>query len=185
LGVRAWQRDWPSVYCAHARVLHLHRATTSRYFTAGELDRILERNYIRFLAGAVGNRAWFKRLWREKVVRLNLTKNVPALAIAAAQPIRLPALANATEFFDLTNGDVSVFPGKPPSGKPVVLVASPYLPFPLAHGAAVRIYNLMRRAACDFDQILVAFVDEPRPVPAELREICVEVVTVRRAGTHA
>ena len=31
------------------------------------------------------------------------------------------------------------------------LIASPYLPFPLSHGAAVRIYNLMRRAAADFD----------------------------------
>jgi glycosyltransferase involved in cell wall biosynthesis len=83
------------------------------------------------------------------------------------------------------NGDVAVFPGKAPRGKPVVLVASPYLPFPLAHGAAVRIYNLMRRAAADFDQVLVAFVEEARPVPAELLEICVEVVTVRRTGSHA
>ncbi len=185
LGVRAWQQGWPSVYCAHARVLHLHRATTSRYFTAEELDRVLEQNYIRFLARAVGNRELFKRLWRENVVRLNLTKNVPALALAAAQPIRLPPVENATGFFDLTNGEVSVFPGKQPSGKPVVLVASPYLPFPLAHGAAVRIYNLMRRAARDFDQILVAFVEEAHPVPPELREICVDVVTVRRAGSHA
>jgi hypothetical protein len=30
LGVRAWVRGWPSVYCAEARVLHEHRATTSR-----------------------------------------------------------------------------------------------------------------------------------------------------------
>ena len=67
----------------------------------------------------------------------------------------------------------------------MVLIASPYLPFPLAHGAAVRIYNLMRRAARDFDQVLVAFVEEPRPVPQELREICVEIVTVRRPGSHA
>src|SRR5215469_8887172 len=72
------------------------------------------------------------------------------------------------------NGDVAVFPGKPPSGKPVVLIASPYLPFPLSHGAAVRIYNLMRRGAQDFDQVLVAFVEDPRPVPQELRDICVE-----------
>src|SRR5207302_2208331 len=47
LGVRAWQYGWPSVYCAGARVLHLHRATTSKYFTQRQLDRILEQNYIR------------------------------------------------------------------------------------------------------------------------------------------
>ena len=88
-------------------------------------------------------------------------------------------------FLALTNGDVAVFPGRARSGKPVILVASPYLPFPLAHGAAVRIYNLMRRAARDFDQVLMAFVEQPHAVPEELLEICVEIVTVRRTGSHA
>ncbi len=78
-----------------------------------------------------------------------------------------------------------MFPARKASGKPVVLIASPYLPFPLAHGAAVRIYNLMRRAARDFDLVLVSFVEEARPAPVELLEICVEIVTVRRPGTHA
>jgi glycosyltransferase involved in cell wall biosynthesis len=78
-----------------------------------------------------------------------------------------------------------VFPGRPASAKPVIVVASPYVPFPLSHGAAVRIYNLMRRAAADFDQVLVAFTEESLPVPRELREICAEIVTVRRAGSHA
>jgi glycosyltransferase involved in cell wall biosynthesis len=43
----------------------------------------------------------------------------------------------------------------------------------------------MRRAAKDFDQVLIAFVEEARPIPAELLDICVEVVAVHRAGTHA
>jgi glycosyltransferase involved in cell wall biosynthesis len=67
----------------------------------------------------------------------------------------------------------------------VILVASPYVPFPLSHGAAVRIYNLMRRAAADFDLVLVAFTEETVPVPKELSEMCTEIVTVRRAGSHA
>ena len=46
-------------------------------------------------------------------------------------------------------------------------------------------YNLMRRAAADFDLVLVSFVEEPAVVPAQLTEICVEVVTVRRPGNHA
>jgi len=177
LGVRAWQRGWPSVYCAKARVLHLHRATTSVYYSDDELDRALEYNYIRFL-GAFGN----PTLWRENVVRLNLNKKVEALRFAAHQKL---SVASDSSFLDLVTGDVAVFPGHAPTGKPVVLVASPYLPFPLAHGAAVRIYNLMRRAARDFDQVLVAFVEEARPVPQELLDICVEVITVRRTGSHA
>ena len=184
LGVRAWQRGWPSVYCAAARVLHLHRATTSRYYSEFQLQTFVERNYIRFLARGIADQATFQRMWRENVVRLNLLKNVDALAFAASQSTIAHAPASTT-FLDLTNGDVAVFPGRAPSQKPRILVASPYLPFPLAHGAAVRIYNLMRRAAGEFDQILLAFTEDPQPVPPELREICVEVVTVRRAGSHA
>src|SRR5262249_15427158 len=60
-----------------------------------------------------------------------------------------------------------------------------YLPFPLSHGGAVRIYNLMRRAAFHFDIVLVSFAEERGPCPRELLEICVEVVAVRRPGSHA
>ena len=162
--MRAWQRGWPSVYCAQARVLHLHRATTSRYFSKEELDRVLEHNYIRFLARAIGDRDLFHRLWRENVVRLNLTEE-GARARASPRGERItPVTRHRLRMFDFSiwsTGDVAVFPGrKAPRRKPVMLVASPYLPFPLSHGAAVRIYNLMRRAARDFDQVLVAFVEE-------------------------
>ena len=67
--------------------------------------------------------------------------------------------------------------------RPVVLIAAPYIPFPLAHGGAVRMYNLMRRAAADYDQVLITFADELRTPPAEL-EICKEVVQVKRIGSH-
>jgi len=55
----------------------------------------------------------------------------------------------------------------------------------LSHGGAVRMYNLMRAAAADFDQVLVHFTDELQPVPKELLDICVEVIQVKRFGTHA
>ena len=46
-------------------------------------------------------------------------------------------------------------------------------------------YNLMRRASDEFDLVLATFVEEPAAVPAQLTEICVEIVTVRRPGSHA
>jgi GT2 family glycosyltransferase/glycosyltransferase involved in cell wall biosynthesis len=184
LGVRAWLRRWPSVYCADARVLHEHRATTSRYFSPDDLDRALEINYIQFLARAIGDSETFSRLWQHNVLRLKALEKEVALSVAARQPTA-PVPAGDMRFLDLVNGEVAVFPGRVASGKPVVLVASPYVPFPLSHGAAVRIYNLMRRAAADFDMVLVAFTEESIPVPRELRGICTEIVTVRRAGSHA
>jgi GT2 family glycosyltransferase/glycosyltransferase involved in cell wall biosynthesis len=174
IGMRAWKRGWPSVYCAPARVLHRHRATTSRYFTPDQLDAILEANFVRFLAR-------FGLVWRENLQRLREQGKIQALRVAAGP---LPH-GRGSEALDLVSGDVAVFPGKPRAGRPVVLIASPYLPFPLSHGAAVRMYNLMRRAAADFDLVLVSFVEEPAVIPAQLTEICVEVVTVRRPGSHA
>ncbi len=179
VGVQAWQRGWPSVYCATARVLHRHRTTTSRYFTPEQLDAILETNFVRFLTR-------FGLVWRENLQRLRSQGKMEALRVAwGASAGRQATRSPAPHWLDLVSGDVAVFPGKRPSGRPVVLIASPYLPFPLSHGAAVRIYNLMRRAATDFDLVLVSFVEEPASVPAQLTEICVEVVTVRRPGNHA
>ena len=184
LGVRAWGFGWPSVYCAGAKVLHQHRTTTSRYYTPAQLDLALDVNYTRFLAKAVGNPALFQRLWDHNTLRLKALHKGEALR--AATKIDANASPGADDsFFHLTNGDVSVYPGRSCSGKPVVLVASPYLPYPLSHGAAVRIYNLLREGSADFDFVLVAFLEEARPVPRELQDICVEVVTVLRHGTHA
>ncbi|MBM3749511.1 MAG: glycosyltransferase, partial [Acidobacteria bacterium] len=71
LGYRAWQRGWPTVFCAAARVTHHHRATTSRYYEPQELARCLELNYLRFLAGSVSSPRVFRRLWRDALRRLD------------------------------------------------------------------------------------------------------------------
>ena len=193
---RAWQRGWPTVYVAEAKVVHHHRATTSRYYTAEELDLVLDVNYLRFLARAVADPEVFLKLWKQAIWRLNLLgaghyrsfRAEAALAFAArawrwtgravrgAWPERLILGAGS--------GEVAVFPGAAKRGLPRVLIASPYLPFPLSHGGAVRMFNLMRRAAADFDQILVSFAEELKPPPAELLEIFQEVVLVHREGTH-
>jgi len=196
LGFRGWQKGWPSVFVADAHVLHKHRATTSRYYSREFLDRVLELNYLRFLARAVGDPRVFRRLWREAVRRLNLanvshTPN-PAAVAALSEAWRSPIWWRRREapvfpddhILAIGSGAVTVTPGCAPCDRPVVMVATPYLPFPLAHGGAVRMYNLMRRAARDFDLVLVSFAAQPREVPAELRELCCEVVLVKRSGSH-
>ncbi len=196
LGFRGWQQGWPSVFVAGARVVHRHRATTSRYYTSEFLDRILELNYLRFLARTIGSGRVFRGLWREAIGRLNLlsAQTTPnraalwALEQAWRAPLwttRRPAAALPDDhILAIGSGAVTVVPGHAPRNKPVVLVATPYLPFPLAHGGAVRMYNLMRRAARDYDQVLVAFAGDSREAPPELLDICCEVVLVKRPGTH-
>jgi ribosomal-protein-alanine acetyltransferase len=49
--------------------------------------------------------------------------------------------------------------GRPLRGRPVVAVLSPYFPFPLSHGGAVRIFHLLREAAREYDVALYAFTE--------------------------
>jgi GT2 family glycosyltransferase len=187
-GYRAWKRGWPSVFCASAKVEHRHRATTSRFYSAAELDAFVEINYLRFLVHAVGSPALFQQLWVEAIRRLQLKESIRALrGVPEIGPLSPAATGPLTEpeILALGNGDVAVFPGQrlDPSLK-TIIVASPYLPFPLSHGGAVRIYNLMRCAASEWTQILVVFCDGLAPPPRELLEICGFVILVRRHGTH-
>jgi GT2 family glycosyltransferase/glycosyltransferase involved in cell wall biosynthesis len=192
-GFRAWKYSWPSVYCAQARVEHRHRSTTSRFYTARQIDFFVERNYLRFVATAVANRELFERLWLHGIRRLQLQamqgssaaldtlRDVPAVSATVT-----PATGHLSEpeILALSNGDIALFPGASRSGGKTVLIASPYLPYPLSHGGAVRIYNLMKLAAGYDNLILVAFTDEQAPPPVELLAICTQIVLVRRHGTH-
>jgi O-antigen biosynthesis protein len=140
IGYRAWQRGWPSVFAAGALVEHRHRATTSRYFTPDELDRILEINYLKFLSRAVADPLVFDRLWKQAIRRLRLrATDEPAAGTAIKQAAWIALRGNggashpenhaAREegFLALTNGSVAVYPGAGTRPKPrrLVLCDSP------------------------------------------------------------
>ena len=188
LGYRAWRCGWPTVFVAGARVEHRHRATTSRYFSEAELALVLETNYLRFLGRAVASPRVFLRLWKQAIDRLQMLDARPALTFARQAP-RLMERTAGDEAEDLIlalgSGEIAVFPGRARQAAGTILVASPYLPYPLSHGGAVRIYNLMRHAARAHSLVLVAFTDHLETPPRELLEICAEIVLVKRAGTHA
>jgi polysaccharide biosynthesis protein PslH len=59
----------------------------------------------------------------------------------------------------------SIVDGRPlSSSRRRVAVLSPYFPYPLSHGGAVRIYNLLREASKHFDVFLFAFAEDPQPL---------------------
>lgn len=74
------------------------------------------------------------------------------------------------------------FDGRPCSpARRRIAVLSPYFPYPLAHGGAVRIYHLLRELAREFDVELFAFTDGAAPVEAALvLEFCARVVLVEK-----
>jgi GT2 family glycosyltransferase len=192
-GFRAWKRGWPSVYCADALVEHRHRSTTSRFYSERQIDFFVEQNYLRFLASAISDAGLFSRLWLQGIRRLQLLAiqgRGAALDTLRAVPQISPTTETSighlseTEILALTNGDVAVFSGRRHPERRAVLIASPYLPYPLSHGGAVRMYNLMRLAAETDELVLVAFADKLAPPPAELVALCSQIVLVRRHGTH-
>lgn len=83
----------------------------------------------------------------------------------------------------LRRGNVASSPAhrRPLRDLPRVLVVSPYLPFPLSHGGAVRIFNLCRALAHRVDFILVAGHEADETICYdELHEVFREVYAVDR-----
>ncbi|MDW8355133.1 MAG: ribosomal protein S18-alanine N-acetyltransferase [Bryobacterales bacterium] len=72
--------------------------------------------------------------------------------------------------------------GRPPApGRPRIGVLSPYIPYPLAHGGAVRIFHLLREAARSFDIYLFAFAEDGQTLELEpLLEFCARVTVVAK-----
>ena len=64
-------------------------------------------------------------------------------------------------------------------GRRRVAVLSPYFPYPLAHGGAVRIFNLLREMAHEFDVELFTFTDgADKPDAVPVLEFCSRIVLV-------
>jgi len=195
LGWRGWQRDWPTVFVAGAKVVHRHRATTSRFYSTRELDRAVEVNLMKWMNRSVASPELFDELWSAAVRRLNLlaARQEPAVsameALAAARHLGgggdIPCAVDEGLILSIGAGEHAVFPGRGAQDKPVILIASCYAPYPLSHGGAVRMFNLMREAARDYSLVLMYFADPVEPPPQELLLLCAELVVVKRQGSHA
>jgi glycosyltransferase involved in cell wall biosynthesis len=81
-----------------------------------------------------------------------------------------------------TPREYRVLEGRPCAGeRKRVAVLSPYFPYPLSHGGAVRIYNLLREIAREFDIELFAFTDAGATLEtAPVLECCARAVLVEK-----
>jgi ribosomal-protein-alanine acetyltransferase len=74
--------------------------------------------------------------------------------------------------------EAAVYDGRPTlPGRPRIGIVTPYPPYPLSHGGAVRMYNLIREAAPQYDIFLFAFGTVQHPADlAVLQSLCAKVV---------
>jgi ribosomal-protein-alanine acetyltransferase len=61
-----------------------------------------------------------------------------------------------------------------------IAVLTPYFPYPLAHGGAVRMFNLLRETAREFDVILYAFTEGKDADTGPVLEFCSRVYLVEK-----
>ncbi len=73
-----------------------------------------------------------------------------------------------------------VLEGRPfTRGRHRVAVLSPYFPYPLSHGGAVRIFHLVKEISREFDVLLFAFMEGAEAIePGPVLEFCSKVVLV-------
>jgi ribosomal-protein-alanine acetyltransferase len=73
-----------------------------------------------------------------------------------------------------------ILEGRPLSAaRPRVAVLSPYFPYPLSHGGAVRVFHLLREAARRYDIFLFAFTEPGQGIePEPVLEFCARVYLV-------
>ena len=83
---------------------------------------------------------------------------------------------------DLARGNIAFAVGRArKTARKTVLIVSPYLPYPLSHGGAVRIYNLCRALGPRVDFLLACFREKNDTVDyAKLHEVFREVYVVDR-----
>jgi len=64
-------------------------------------------------------------------------------------------------------------------------VVTPFKPWPLTHGGAVRMYNLLRESAVEFDIHLFCFLElDEAPAPGPLADICRRITYVAKPRYH-
>ena len=159
LCVRAWRLGYESLFCPASVAQHKHRATVERYYDRAEVQRIFERNRILFQL-------------RNPFPRQNLTPTLELMARLDRATLRELGSGRACRelwrerwrAFRAPYRDLG-YPAmwakrhfRPPAstGRPCLVIVSPFAVLPAVHGGAVRIERLAAELARDFDVVLLS-----------------------------
>jgi GT2 family glycosyltransferase len=168
-GVRAHRDGMRVLYCPLAHAHHLHRATTGRFYSQCDIDRVIERNRMLFDArNAVSMRdpQWLmKRVCeldyegQRRFARLGTVARVfqrRAHSAAITPPPRLVAPETVDSVELMSSYSFRLGPPVAADGeRPVVLVVAPFCVFPARHGGARRIQGLLRWLRKSFAIVLI------------------------------
>ncbi len=172
-GVRAWRDGLRVLFCPASHAQHLHRATTSRFYPAEELERIVERNRLLFDARhAASGETAVTLMQRICALPYASQRELATITVAravfsarrrawdAAAPVVPLRLRNESPRGIELNGASYAcrFRGAAAgaSARPRVLLVTPFAVFPPRHGGARRVAGLLRSLVADHDVMLIS-----------------------------
>ena len=172
-GLRARRDGYSVLLCPSSHAFHRHRATTTRFYSADEINRIVARN--RMLFDARNRATPFGREWfMNRVCDLPYpTQREMAAAHVALETfqrrrqVRRALQPRPARIADPGEAVVEVAPAsfsyrlRPfevtgVSTRPRLLIVSPFAVYPPRHGGARRIAGLIAHLRHDFDTILIS-----------------------------
>jgi len=141
-GLRAWRNGLQTLFHPSSIAWHRHRATVSKFYTSGTIDRIVARNAFLFEL-------------RNRPEALTILARLGALDWTSQKEVAMGPVCRELYRIRSSNRQ-SVFPNLPPDcrtnavyirppatdGRPLVLVVSPFRVLPPRHGAARRIWHI-------------------------------------------
>lgn len=154
-GIRAQQLGYQVLYVPQAIAHHQHRATVSRFFSAQTIQQMFERNAL--LCGL--NYGWYQPSFTELSLKLAQHRR------CVFRPSRLSGMLrnrfntgrSLTRPRYSDQEVVCFYPRTPVPGdkRPWLVLVSPYLLYPVAHGGTVRISAISRALSLRYRLVLV------------------------------
>ena len=209
LSYQAWKMGWEVLFAPASVVYHKHRATSSRRFSALQLDCLIVRNQLYFLWKNIRNwRHWFShclflpwncyRLARDRGIGIwrgvcGAVVGLPSLEINRLGS-SFRARRSDKEIFELFEKP-GLFAAREHKGtgarpgadrRPHLLWMTAYLPHLGRHAGAGRMFQLLKRMAARYRITLLSFLefDEEREFLPDLEALCERVIAMRRSPPH-
>ena len=167
-GVRAMRDGLRVLYCAEARATHRHRATASRFYSAAEIERVVERNRLLFDLRNAITRCGAPWLLERVCDQPYTSQRELASPLLAAKVLRHrwrarrqsevavpPVLAAPREEVTEPGSSFSYALGVA-AAKPRVLLVTPFCIFPPRHGGARRVEGLLVPLRAEYYIVLVS-----------------------------
>lgn len=199
LGYRAWKRGWHSLLAADSNVLHKHRSTSGRLFSADELRSMVEERKLWFIWRNLGPVTMVSHLL---LLPLSLTKALAAGTYLSALR-KLPEILFSRAWLppgEYSDGEImgwaehpvaylNRFRGPGTAGpaenrRLKILIVSAYLPHLGTHGGAGRVFQLMKRVAQKHEVTLITYLENEgeKRFLHQAEECCHRVIPVMRGA---